>query len=121
MNQNSNNSLNNNSINISNISLEKRKIEKSLILTNDLKNAITLHFESSDQTVNYLVRCNNDDRFNMVVNKILEKELTLIEKGLTLIEKGFVFLCKGNKINEYKTIRDNNLKNGDVIILQLFD
>ena len=73
-----------------------------------------MHFESNDQTVNYLVRCKNDDRFNMVVNKILEKELTIIEKG-------FIFLCKGNKINEYKTIKDNNLKDEDVIILQLFD
>ena len=107
-------SLNNNSINISNISSGKRKIEKSLILTNDFKKAITLHFQSSDQTFNYFVRCNNDERFNMVVNKIVENEPNLIKFG-------FVFLCNGNKIHEYKTIKDNQLKNGDVIILQLLD
>jgi len=50
----------------------------------------------------------------MVVNKILEREPKLSENG-------FIFICNGNKINDYKTIKENNLKDGDVILLQLFD
>ena len=106
--------LNGNSINNSIIFTENKKKEMFINLTNDLKDAITLHFQSSDQLFNYAVRCNLSARFNMVVNKILEREPKLSESV-------FIFMCGGNKINDYKTVKDNNLKDGDVILLQLFD
>ena len=89
---------------------EPKIIEKILDLNNDSKELITLHFKSSDQTINYAVRCNPNLRFNLIANKIFEKEPNFVENG-------FYFLSCGKKINEYKTIKDNELKEGDVIII----
>ena len=50
----------------------------------------------------------------MVMNKILEKEPKILEKE-------FYFISKGSKIKEYKNIKDNNLKDGDAVILQFYD
>ena len=105
---------NNNSIKDSINSDEVRKKENLLVLSNDSKDVITLHFQSSDQSLNYAVRCKNTDKFNMVMNKILEKEPKIIEKE-------FYFISKGSKIKEYKSIKDNNLKEGDAVILQIYD
>jgi hypothetical protein len=105
---------NNNTINLSKNSVEIKKKENLLVLTNDSKDAITLHFNSSDQLLNYAVRCKNTDKFNMVMNKILEKEPKIIEKE-------FYFISKGNKVKEYKTIKDNNLKDGDTVILLYYE
>ena len=105
---------NNNTINLSKNSVEIKKKENLLVLTNDSKDAITLHFNSSDQLLNYAVRCKNTDKFNMVMNKILEREPKIIEKE-------FYFISKGNKVKEYKTIKDNNLKDGDTVILLYYE
>ena len=85
-------------------------VEKILFLTNESTELITLHFKSSDQTINYAVRCNPNLRFNLIANKIFEKEPNFVENE-------FYFLSCGKKINEYKTIKDNQLKEGDVIII----
>ena len=94
--------------------IEKRNIEKLLVLTKETKDVITLHFQSNDQSLNLDVRCKNSDKFNIIVNKIFEIEPKYIEDGV-------YFLCNGNKINEYKTVKDNQLKDGDSIILQTID
>ena len=115
LNKNSGKSMkNNNSIKDSINSDEVRKKENLLVLSNDSKDVITLHFQSGDQSLNYAVRCKNTDKFNMVMNKILEKEPKFIEKE-------FYFISKGSKIKEYKSIKDNNLKDGDAVILQFYD
>ena len=107
-------SNNNNSVSQPQTSEDLQKVAKLLDLTDNEIGAITLYFLSSDQSLNYAVRCKNTDKFNFIVNKMLEKEPSLLEKG-------FYFLCNGTKINEYKNIKDNKLKNGDKIIMQLFD
>lgn len=107
-------SNNNNSVPQPQTSEDLQKTEKLLDLTDNKIGAITLYFLSSDQSFNYAVRCKNTDKFNFIVNKMLEKEPSLLEKG-------FYFLCNGTKINEYKDVKDNKLKNGDKIIIQLFD
>ena len=50
----------------------------------------------------------------MIVNQIFESEPNLVESR-------FVFLCGGRRINEYKSIKDNQLKDGDVIIMQIME
>ena len=60
------------------------------------------------------VSCDINDRFNAIENKIIEKEPSIIEKVN-------FFLCNGNKINEYKTIKDNKIKDGDVVLLNFYD
>jgi len=107
-------SNNNNSVPQPQTLEDLQKTEKLLDLTDNEIGAITLYFLSSDQSINYAILCKNTDKFNFIVNKMLEKEPSLLEKG-------FYFLCNGTKINEYKNIKDNKLKNGDKIIIQLFD
>ena len=50
----------------------------------------------------------------MIINQIIDREPNFVENG-------FFFLCGGRKINEYKTIKDNQLKDGDVIIMQIIE
>ena len=114
LNNNASNISNSNNIPLSKNENEQRKNEKHLDLTNDSKEVITLHFQSSDQLINYAVRCNLSHRFNLIANQIFEKEPKFIENG-------FYFLSGGKKINEYKTIKDNQLKDEDVIIIQSVD
>ena len=85
--------------------------EKILILTNDAKNAITLHFQSCNQTLNYAVTCKIRERFSVIVGEILDREPEFQEND-------FYFLCNGSKIKEYQTIQENKLKDGDRIIIQ---
>ena len=99
--------------NKNNISFEKMK-ETLLVLTNEEKDVITLHFQSSDQSLNYAVRCKISEKFNVILNKIVDSEPKLVEIG-------FYCLSNGAKVNEYKTIKDNNFKDGDKIIIQLVD
>ena len=99
--------------NKNNISVEKMK-ETLLVLTNEEKDVITLHFQSSDQSLNYAVRCKISEKFNVILNKIVDSEPKLVEIG-------FYCLSNGAKVNEYKTIKDNNFKDGDKIIIQLVD
>ena len=85
--------------------------EKILILTNDAKNAITLHFQSCDQTLNYAVTCKIRERFSVIVGEILDREPKFQEND-------FYCLCNGSKIKEHQTIQENRLKDGDRIIIQ---
>ena len=78
-------------------------------MSNKSKEVITLHFQSSDQLINYAVRCDLSHRFNLIANQIFEKEPKFIENG-------FYFLSGGKKINEYKTIKDNQLKNNGIAL-----
>ena len=63
-----------------------------------------------DQSLNCKISCMSSDRFNMIINAILEKEPSFIDKV------GY-FLCNGDKVNEYKTIKDNGIKNSYVVLL----
>jgi hypothetical protein len=114
LNNNIPNTSSSNTIPLSKNENELRKNEKHLDLSNNSKEVITLHFQSSDQLINYAVRCNLSHRFNLIANQIFEKEPKFIENGV-------FFLSGGKKINEYKTIKDNQLKNEDVIIIQSID
>lgn len=37
------------------------------------------------------------------------------------MQKGNVFLCKGNRVNVYKSLWENNIQDGDGIILYEFN
>jgi hypothetical protein len=83
------------------ISVEGRKNPKELI---------HLVFRSGDQTINCVVICKNDTIFNNVINKVFEKKPKF--KDLRN-----VFIGNGKTFNEYKSLKENNIKDGDVIIM----
>lgn len=80
----------------------------------DSKDLVSLIFESGDQLLKCGIICKNSDIFNTIVNKIFEREPRLKENFN-------YFLCNGNRVNEYKSIKDNNIKDGNVIILNNFE
>ena len=88
---------------------EETKIDV-LISTKSTKNLLNLKFQSSDQKINCYVLCNKNDIFNSVANKVFEQKQEFREFGN-------YFLCKGNIINVYKSLFENNIEDGDVIIL----
>ena len=76
------------------------------------KDIIYFNIISTDQSFNCNIYCRINDRFNTVINTILEKEPSITEKiGC--------FLCNGNKVNEYKTIKDNGIKNNDTVLMEV--
>ena len=89
-------------------------LTKSQKITNnikeDSKEIITFYIKSIDQLLNCKVSCKSSDKFNTIMNAIFEKEPLFIE------EVGF-FVCNGNKVNEYKTIKENEIKNNDVVLM----
>ena len=113
-----------NLINNINNSYDKDKVSESLNDSNLIKvidltdndiDVIKLHFQSSNQLLNFKVLCNTNTIFNIIVNKILKEEYKLSD------ENNFYFLCNGNKVNDYKTVKDNKLKDGDAIIMQIVE
>ena len=81
-----------------------------IVLTKDTKDIITLRFKSGDQKINCSVICKNTDIFNSVANKIFEKNQVFKEYGN-------IFLCNDIQVNEYKSIKENNLRDGNMIII----
>ena len=77
----------------------------------DTNNLLTLIFQSGDQLLRCAIICKNTDVFNVIVNKIFERQPKFKENFN-------FFLCNGNRINEYKSLKENNIKDGNVIILQ---
>ena len=76
--------------------------------------SIRLYFESMDQRLQCSVVCKETDIFNTVVNKVFRMEPRFKENFN-------YFLCNGNRINDYKSIKDNNIKDGDHILLNCFE
>jgi len=81
-----------------------------IISAKDAKNVITLKFQSGDQMINCYILCKENDIFNSLVNKVFEKKPEFREYGN-------YFLCGGNVVNEYKTIKENKIKDGNTILL----
>ena len=81
-----------------------------IISATNAKNVITLKFQSGDQMINCYILCNEDDIFNSIVNKVFEKKPEFKEYGN-------FFLCGGNVVNEYKSIKENKIKDGNTILV----
>ena len=71
---------------------------------------MTLFFRSMDQKMNCSIKCFNTDTFNRV-EQLLYKSFPEYKKTNNY------FICEANKINEYKTIEENGLKNNSLILM----
>ena len=101
------NKINNNSFNYNKPIYLKIDLTKK-----ENKDIIYFNIISTDQKFNCNIYCRINDRFNTVINAILEKEPSITEKiGC--------FLCNGNKVNEYKTIKDNGIKNNNTVLMEV--
>ena len=71
-------------------------------------------FISSNQKIHYSIICKNTDQFTKI-------ETQLYKEFPDYGDLENLFFINGNKINKYKTLKDNNIKNSDIITLYNFD
>jgi len=75
---------------------------------------ISLIFMSYNQEIHYSLICKDSDKFTNVENLLYDEFPKYRE-----VEN--YFISEGNKINKYKTLKENNLKNGSIIMLYQMD
>ena len=92
---------------------EIKEINKSYNLK-EAEKLIPIIFISVDQKIHYAFICKNTDKFHMV-------ETLLYDIYPEYLESENYFTVKGNKINRYKTMDQNNIKYSDIIILNKYD
>ena len=71
---------------------------------------ISLIFMSDNQEIHYSIICKDSDKFTNVEN-------LLYDEFPKFGETENFFVSEGNKINKHKTLKENNLKNGSIIML----
>ena len=71
---------------------------------------ISVIFTTNDQKFQYSIICKNTDIF-------INIELKLYNEYPQYKEVTNYFLCNGKNINKYKSLKENEIKNSDVIIL----
>ena len=75
---------------------------------------ISIIMVSTDQKIHHSFICKNTDKFTKV-------EYLLYEIYPEYMETDNYFILNGNKINKYKSLEENKIKNSDIITLNKFD
>ena len=75
---------------------------------------ISIILTSVDQKFFHSIICKNKEKFNIIENKFYEAYPDYIET------ENF-FTLNGKKVNKYKTLDDNNIKNNDIILLNIIN
>ena len=75
---------------------------------------ISIKIVSVEKDVDYSIIIKNTETFSKI-------EYMLYNKFPKYIETENVFLTGGNKINKHRTLEDNKIKNGDVIVIAVND
>ena len=120
---------NNNKEEKNNIQINKNKNEiedikendnsKEVLLVNqnckdNNDNKISLYFQSVDQKIKETILCQSNEKFHIL-------EGILYEKYPQYKESENYFIVNGVKVNRFKTLKENNIKNGDKIVLNIID
>ena len=93
----------------------KLKLSRYPLLLNDGDILMSLIFTSADQVIHHSVICKNNELFINVENRLYDDGFPEYKES----ENFFTF--NGLKINKNKTLEENNIKNSDVIILNVID
>ena len=75
---------------------------------------ISINFISVNQDINFNIISKNTEKFSKIEN-------ILYDKYPKYVESENYFLVNGNRINKYKTLKDNEIKNNDVITLEVIN
>ena len=73
---------------------------------------ISITFISFDELIQYSIICKNTHKFREIENMFYDKYIEYKNKNNN-------FLIKGKSINKNKTLEENNIKNGDVILFKV--
>ena len=93
----------------------KKKLSRYPFELNEDEELMSVNFTSGDQKIqNYSILCKNTDIFNT-----LEKKLYQDYKEYYETEN--YFTVNGNKIHKLKSLRENNIHNNNVIMLNIIE
>ena len=95
-------------------SIQKKNKKENQEKSNTDEDIISVIFSSLDQKIHYSVACKKDDSFSVVEQKLYKEYSEYKDK-----EKGF--LVNGNKIDVNKSLKENKIKNSDIIILNTIE
>ena len=87
-----------------------KKLKRYPINLEENEKLISIIFSSVDQNTHYSLICKNTDTIHRI-------EEQLYKEYPKYTETDNYFLCKGKILNKFHTFDMNNIKNGDVIIL----
>lgn len=83
-----------------------------IIFAKDTKNIVFFRFFSLDKKIKYYIISHEDSIFNEIISKVYELNPEYNHKK-------YYFFCNDNEsiINEYKTVKENHIKNDYLTIL----
>ena len=112
LNNNINNNVNNNKLNelYEEIRIKDKIISNYPIQLLEGEKLLSLIIVSTDQKVHYSCICKNTDKFNKIENDLYETYPEYIKSENN-------FFVNGNKINKYKSLEFNKIKNNEIIML----
>ena len=99
--------IRNKEIEINNLKLQLQNKNNNFVNFNDIVN---VHFISTNQEINYSIKCLKTDTFASVEEKLYQKYEEYRERNNN-------FIAKGRLILRFKKICENNIENGDKIQL----
>ena len=88
----------------------QEKLKRFPFILEKNEKLMSIIFSSVDQKIHYSIVCKNTDKINK-----LEEEL--YKKYPQFSETDNYFMCKGKILNKFHTFEKNNIKNGDIIIV----
>ena len=88
----------------------KLKLSRFPLILEEGEKLLSITFESTNQQMHDSLICKNTDEFHKIEGKLYEKYPEFSEN------QNF-FTANEKKINKYKTLEQNGIKNNDVIIL----
>ena len=92
----------------------KLKLSRYPVELDEGEELISVIFISGDQKLHCSIICKNTDKFNRVEDRLYDCYSEYAEN-----ENYFTF--NGIKINKYKTLKDNNIKNNNIIMLNTIE
>ena len=97
------------------IEIKRLKIDlKVKIEENKDNKRIKVKFQSSDSVINDEIESFENDKFIVIEEKLYIK----FEKYK---ETNNLFLVKGNQVLRYKTLKENKIGDGQVVVMNIFD
>jgi len=97
--------------------IEENNIKDSdHIIINEIEEdeEINVNITTSDQSINISIKCQKNDKFKVLENK-------LYEKYPDLKNKKHYYICNGNMIDIEKTIEQNKIIDNDNILYNNFE
>ena len=107
------NNLNNDKLNelLEEIRIKDKIISNYPVQLSEGEKLISVTFVSSEQKLHYSVICKNTDKFSKIENMLYDEYTEYFKTENN-------FQVNGNKINKYKSLEFNKIKNNDIIMLK---